>query len=189
MPDAPVDSWRMFYDPAVVSKFKDCGVTILDAPSEVVGTVLIYLGKDANSEDPEDLKAAEQVLMKIRPYVRSVNSSAYIDDLANGEVCLSLGWVGDVLQARDRANEAGKGLTIDYNIPKEGAVMLLRHAGDPGGRQAPAQRASLHRLPAAARRGGEELQFRQLREQQRRLLRARQGRREERHEHLSARPK
>jgi putrescine transport system substrate-binding protein len=125
MPDAPVDSFRMFYDPAVVSKFRDCGVTVLDAPSEVVGTVLIYLGKDANSEDPADLKAAEAVLMKIRPYIRSVNSSAYIDGLANGEVCLSLGWVGDVLQARDRAVEADKGITIDYNIPKEGAIVFF----------------------------------------------------------------
>ncbi|MGH8284719.1 MAG: extracellular solute-binding protein, partial [Steroidobacteraceae bacterium] len=125
MPDAPVESWRMFFDPAVVSRFKDCGVTILDAPSEVVGTVLIYLGKDANSEAPEDLKAAEEVLMKLRPSVRYVHSSRYIDDLANGEVCLTLGWVGDVLQARDRAVEAGKGLTIDYNIPQEGAVVFF----------------------------------------------------------------
>lgn len=125
MPDAPIDSWRMFYDPAVVSKFKDCGVTLLDAPSEVVGTVLIYLGKDANSENPEDLKAAEDVLMKIRPFVRYVNSSKYIDDLANGEICLALGWSGDVLQARDRADEAGKGLTIKYAIPREGAVMFF----------------------------------------------------------------
>jgi len=125
MPDAPVDSWAMFYDPAVVSKFKDCGVTILDAPSEVVGTVLLYLGKDPNSEQPEDLKAAEDVLMKIRPNVRYVNSSKYIEDLANGEVCLSLGWVGDVFQARDRANEAGKGINVKYNIPKEGAIMFF----------------------------------------------------------------
>ncbi len=78
-----------------------------------------------NSEAPEDLKAAEDVLMKIRPYVRYVNSSKYIEDLANGEVCLSLGWVGDVFQARDRANEAGKGVTIKYNIPKEGAIMFF----------------------------------------------------------------
>jgi putrescine transport system substrate-binding protein len=125
LPNAPVDSWRMFYDPAVVSKFADCGVTVLDAPSEVVGTVLIYLGKDANSLDPADLKAAEDVLMKVRPFIRYVNSSKYIEDLANGEICLALGWVGDVLQARDRANEAGKGITIRYNIPKEGAVMFF----------------------------------------------------------------
>ncbi len=125
MPNAPVDSWRMFYDPAVVSKFKSCGVTLLDAPSEVLGTVLIYLGRDPNSEKPEDLKAAEDVLMKIRPYVRYVNSSKYIDDLANGEICLALGWSGDVLQARDRATEAAKGIDIKYNIPKEGAIIFF----------------------------------------------------------------
>lgn len=125
MPDAPVDSWKMFYDPAVVSKFADCGVAVLDAPSEIVGTVLIYLGKDANSEDPADLQAAEDVLMKIRPSIRYVNSSKYIDDLANGEICLALGWVGDVLQARDRAEEAGKGITIRYDLPKEGAIMFF----------------------------------------------------------------
>lgn len=125
MPDAPVDSWRMFYDPAVISKFADCGVTILDAPSEVVGTVLIYLGRNANSEDPADLKAAEEVLMKIRKSVRYVNSSKYIEDLANGEICLTLGWSGDVLQSRDRANEAAKGVNIKYHIPKEGAVMFF----------------------------------------------------------------
>lgn len=125
MPDAPVDSWRMFYDPAVVAKFADCGVSILDAPSEVVGTVLIYLGSDANSENPQDLKAAEEVLMKIRPSVRYVHSSKYIEDLANGEICLALGWSGDVLQARDRADEADKGITIRYNVPREGAIMFF----------------------------------------------------------------
>jgi putrescine transport system substrate-binding protein len=125
MPDAPVDSFAIFWDPKVVSKFAKCGVSVLDAPSEVVGAVLIYLGKDANSEKPEDLKAAEQVLMSIRPYIRLINSSKYIEDLANGEICLAMGWSGDALQARDRAKEAGKGITIKYNIPKEGAVMFF----------------------------------------------------------------
>jgi putrescine transport system substrate-binding protein len=125
MPDAPVDSFAMFYDPKVVSKFADCGVTLLDAPSEVLGTVLIYLGRDANSERPEDLAEAEKVLMAIRPYIKYINSSKYIEDLANGEICLALGWSGDVLQARDRANEAGKGITIKYLIPREGAVMFF----------------------------------------------------------------
>jgi putrescine transport system substrate-binding protein len=115
----------MFYDPKVVSKFADCGVTLLDAPSEVLGTVLIYLGRDANSEKPEDLAEAEKVLMAIRPYVKYINSSKYIEDLANGEICLALGWSGDVLQARNRANEAGKGITIKYLIPREGAVMFF----------------------------------------------------------------
>ena len=125
MPDAPVDSFAMFWDPKVAQKFAKCGISVLDAPSEVVGTVLIYLGRDANSEKPEDLKAAEQVLMAVRPYIRLINSSKYIEDLANGEICLALGWSGDVLQASSRATEAGKGATIKYAIPKEGAVMFF----------------------------------------------------------------
>jgi putrescine transport system substrate-binding protein len=125
MPDAPIDSFAMFYDPKVVSKFKGCGVAVLDAPSEVVGTVLIYLGKDANSEKPEDLAAAEKVLTTVRPYIKYINSSKYIEDLANGELCLALGWSGDVLQARDRAVEADNGVKIKYLIPKEGAVMFF----------------------------------------------------------------
>jgi len=125
MPEAPVNSFDMFYKPEIVSKFKSCGVTILDAPSEVVGTVLLWLGKDPNSEAPEDLAAAEAVLMQIRPYVRYVHSSKYIEDLANGEICLAMGWNGDVLQARDRANEAKKGFKVKYNIPKEGAIAFF----------------------------------------------------------------
>jgi putrescine transport system substrate-binding protein len=125
MPDAPVDSFAMFWDPKVASKFAKCGISVLDAPSEVVGTVLIYLGKDANSESLEDLKAAEKVLMAVRPHIRLINSSKYIEDLANGEICLALGWSGDTLMARDRADEAGKGIVIKYNIPKEGAVQFF----------------------------------------------------------------
>ena len=123
MPDAPVDSLRMVYDPKVVSKFQDCGVSVLDEASEVVGSVLMYLGKDPRSNSPEDLQAAENVLMSIRPYLRYVHSSRYIDDLANGETCLALGWSGDIKQARDRARDAGKGVEIDYRIPKEGTIM------------------------------------------------------------------
>ena len=131
MPDAPVDSFAMFWDPKVASKFAKCGISVLDAPSEVVGTVLIYLGKDANSEKPEDLAAAEKVLLAVRPYIRTINSSAYIENLANGEICLALGWSGDVLQARDRAEEAKKPFTIKYNIPKEGAVMFFDNMAIP----------------------------------------------------------
>jgi putrescine transport system substrate-binding protein len=58
----------------------------------------------------------------MRPYIRYVHSSRYIDDLANGETCLALGWSGDVKQARDRAREAGKGIDLAYSIPREGAI-------------------------------------------------------------------
>jgi putrescine transport system substrate-binding protein len=122
MADAPVASLALFYDPKVLAKFKDCGVSVLDAPTEVVASVLQYLGRDPNSEKPEDLKAAEGVLMGMRPYLRYVHSSRYIDDLANGEICLAFGWSGDVKQAHDRAHEAGKGIDVHYALPKEGAI-------------------------------------------------------------------
>jgi putrescine transport system substrate-binding protein len=125
MPDAPVDSLRMVFDPEVVRHFKDCGVSFIDSPDEVVNTVLVYLGRPANSERPEDLAAAEKVLMSIRPYVRYLNSAKYIEDLANGEICLALGWSGDVGQAAARAREANKGNTIRYNIAREGAMLFF----------------------------------------------------------------
>lgn len=122
MPDAPVDSWRMVFDPAVVSHFQDCGISILDAPSEVVATVLLYLGRNPTSNSFEDLKAAEAALKAMRSYVRYVDSSRYIDNLANGDICLAMGWSGDIKQAHDRAAEAGKGIDLAYSIPKEGAI-------------------------------------------------------------------
>jgi putrescine transport system substrate-binding protein len=125
MPAAPVDSFAMLFDPAVIRQFQQCGVSILDAPDEVVASALIYLGRNPNSEAHEDLMAAEQVLLSIRPYVRYINSSKYIEDLANGEICLAMGWSGDIGQARARAREAGKDVKIRYSIPKEGAIMFF----------------------------------------------------------------
>jgi putrescine transport system substrate-binding protein len=123
MPDAPLDSWRLVLDPAVISKFKDCGVSVLEDPTDMVGTVLLYLGKDPNSQSEGDLKLAEQALLAIRPYIRQITSAQYIEGLANGELCIAVGYSGDVLQARDRAAEAGKPVDIRYSIPKEGALM------------------------------------------------------------------
>ncbi len=122
LPDAPVDSWRLVFDPAIVARFEGCGVSVLDDPTDIVSTVLLYLGKDPNSESEADLAAAEAVLMKIRPYLRTIHSSQYIDQLANGELCIAVGYSGDILQARDRAAEAGKPVDIRYSIPREGAL-------------------------------------------------------------------
>ena len=122
-PKAPVDSWSLILDPKWAAKFKDCGISVLDAPDEVVGVALAYLGKDPNSENLDDLKAAEELLMKIRPYVRMIHSSQYIDSLANGDICVTLGWSGDILQSKSRAEEAGQGVEIAMTVPKEGTII------------------------------------------------------------------
>jgi putrescine transport system substrate-binding protein len=123
MPDAPLDSWRLVFDPAVASKLAKCGISVLDSPAEMMRAVLSYLGKDPNSQSPEDRAAAEETLLKIRPYIRNINSSEYIEALANGDLCISVGYNGDVLQARDRAREANKGIAIKYVVPKEGSII------------------------------------------------------------------
>ena len=122
-PKAPLDSWTLIFDPKWAAKFKDCGISVLDAPDEVVGVVLAYLGKDPNSENPDDLKLAEDLLMKIRPYIRMIHSSQYIDSLANGELCVVLGWSGDILMAKQRAIDAGQGVEIALSVPKDGTII------------------------------------------------------------------
>ena len=117
-----IDSWSAILDPANAAKLAKCGITMLDAPTDVYGSVAIYLGIDPNSEAPGDLKAVEIALMKVRPYIRYFHSSSYINDLAAGEICVALGWSGDVLQARDRGAAAAKPVKISYAIPKEGAI-------------------------------------------------------------------
>jgi putrescine transport system substrate-binding protein len=125
LPDAPLESWSLVFDPKLLARLQDCGVSVLDSPDDVVGSVLAYLGKDPNSESPEDLASAEKVLRTIRPYVRYIDSTRYVADLANGDICLALGWSGDIAQARRRAAEAGHALSIGYSVPKEGALSIV----------------------------------------------------------------
>ncbi|HEV7358645.1 MAG TPA: polyamine ABC transporter substrate-binding protein [Steroidobacteraceae bacterium] len=123
MPDAPLDSWRLVFDPVVAAKVAKCGISLLDSPAEMLRGVYSYLGKDPNSQSAEDLAQAEAVLLKIRPYIRNFSSSEYIEALANGDLCISVGYNGDVMQARDRAREANKGIEIKYVVPKEGSIL------------------------------------------------------------------
>ncbi len=118
-----IDSWSAVFDPTNAAKLAKCGISMLDAPSDVVDSVLIYLGRDPNSEKAEDLAAAEEILLKVRPYVRYFHSSQYLNDLATGEICVSLGWSGDMVQARDRGAEGETPVKVAYSIPKEGAIM------------------------------------------------------------------
>ncbi len=117
-----IDSWSAILEPENAAKLAKCGITILDSPTDVFSSVLIYRGLDPNSERPEDLATVEQTLTRVRPYIKYFHSSQYINDLASGEICVAIGWSGDVLQARDRAAAAATPIRIAYAIPKEGAV-------------------------------------------------------------------
>jgi putrescine transport system substrate-binding protein len=122
LPNAPLNSWDLLFKPENAAKLKDCGITVLDAPSEVIAIALNYLGLNPNSEKPDDLAKAEALLTAVKPYIRKFDSSGYIDDLANGDACLSLGYSGDVYIAKSRAADAKKGVNIAYVIPKEGTI-------------------------------------------------------------------
>lgn len=115
-----IDSWAVLFEPENIKKLSGCGVAFLDSADEMLPAMLNYMGLSPNSEDPEDYKKAEAKLLAIRPYVTYFNSSKYISDLANGEICVAAGFSGDVFQAKARAAEAGKGIDIAYVIPKEG---------------------------------------------------------------------
>ncbi|MEL6197146.1 MAG: polyamine ABC transporter substrate-binding protein [Pseudomonadota bacterium] len=118
-----IDSWSVIFDPEQIAKFKDCGIHILDSPTELIPAALNYLGKDPDSFDQGEIEEAAALLEQIRPNVQQFHSSSYINELANGNICLAVGWSGDVLQARDRAAEADNGVLVEYAIPKEGALM------------------------------------------------------------------
>lgn len=123
MADAPVNSWDMVFKPEIAAKFKDCGIMMLDAPDDIIPAALNYLGLDPNSSKPEDIEKAGALMTSVRPYVQKFHSSEFINALANGDICIAVGFSGDILQARDRADEAKNGHTIIYSVPKEGAQM------------------------------------------------------------------
>ncbi|CAN7186332.1 polyamine ABC transporter substrate-binding protein [Pseudomonas sp. LjRoot277] len=118
-----IDSWAAVFEPENIKKLHSCGVAFLDSADEMMPTVLNYMGLDANSTNPEDYKKAEAKLLAVRPYVTYFHSSKYIADLANGDICIAIGFSGDMFQARNRAAEAKKGVNIAYSIPKEGGAL------------------------------------------------------------------
>ena len=121
MPNAPVDSLDMIFKPEVVSKFADCGVTFLDSAADTLMLALQYLGLDPNTTKPQDYKAAEQLLLKVRPYIRSFDSSEYLNGLANREICIAMSWSSDYALSRARARAVGVNVNLAFTVPKEGA--------------------------------------------------------------------
>ncbi|OAP41017.1 spermidine/putrescine ABC transporter substrate-binding protein [Sinorhizobium glycinis] len=116
-------NWDVIFNPEIAAKFKDCGIHLLDSPTDIMPSALAYLGLDPDSHEAADLEKAADLLLKVRPYIRKFHSSEYINALANGDICLAVGFSGDIFQARDRAAEAKAGVTVDYSIPAQGAQM------------------------------------------------------------------
>ncbi|TNH83424.1 polyamine ABC transporter substrate-binding protein [Aeromonas sobria] len=119
--DAPVNSWDLVFKPENMAKLKECGVSFLDSPTEMLPAALQYLGFKPDSQKPDELKQAEALFLSIRPYTAYFHSSKYISDLANGNLCVAVGYSGDLQQSKARAAEANNGVTLTYTIPKEGA--------------------------------------------------------------------
>ncbi len=116
-----IDSWDTLLKPENIAKLKSCGVSFLDSPTEMLPVALHYLGLQTDTQKKEDLKKAEDLFLKIRPSIGYFHSSKYISDLANGNICVAVGYSGDIQQAKSRAAEAGGKVKVAYDIPKEGA--------------------------------------------------------------------
>jgi putrescine transport system substrate-binding protein len=123
--EAPTDSLKLIFDPTYAKKLADCGISLLDTPQEVFPAALVYRGRPPLGREQADLDSAVETLMAIRPYIRKFHSSQYINDLANGDLCVAFGYSGDMVQAQSRAAEAKNGVTIAYSIPKEGAMLWV----------------------------------------------------------------
>jgi len=118
-----VDSWAFIFQPDLLKRVADCGVYILDSPEDMIAVALQYLGLNPDSKKPDDIRKAAALLSQIRPFVKKFHSSEYINALANGDICLAVGWAGDSFQARSRARDARNGIDISYVIPSEGTLM------------------------------------------------------------------
>jgi putrescine transport system substrate-binding protein len=133
--EGKIDSWDIVFKPENLAKFRDCGVHMLDSADDIFPAALDYLGLDPDSTKQADLERAADLVGKIRPYVRKFHSSEYLSALATGEICLVVGWSGDIMQAKSRAAEAKNGIEIGYVIPKEGAQMFFDNLAIPADAQ------------------------------------------------------
>lgn len=130
-PDGKIDSWDLIFKPENIAKFKACGIHMLDSADDILPAALRYLGLDPNTTEAADLEKAADLVAKVRPNVRKFHSSEYLNALASGEICLVVGWSGDIKQSQKRAAEAKNGVEIGYAIPKEGAQMFFDNLAIP----------------------------------------------------------
>jgi putrescine transport system substrate-binding protein len=131
MGDQPMNTWDIVFKPENLKKFADCGVYVLDSPEDLFAIALRYLRLNPDSKAPGDISKASALLQRMRTHVRRFHSSEYINALANGDICLAIGWSGDSFQAKNRAREAGNGIDIEYVIPREGTLMSMDNIAIP----------------------------------------------------------
>ena len=125
LPDHPMDSMDVLFDPEVVSKVADCGVVLLDDPTDLLPMMMAYLGRDPNSVDDESLAAAEAQFKKIRKYIRYFSNDKMLVDMPNREVCVVMSWSGDYASIVARAREANLDIEVRYTVPKEGSGLWV----------------------------------------------------------------
>ncbi|MBV6656939.1 MAG: polyamine ABC transporter substrate-binding protein [Devosiaceae bacterium] len=121
--DFDYNTWDLVFNPEIAAQLQDCGIFWLDAPTEMIPAALNYLGLDPRSTDPDEIAQATEMMMTARDSVQKFHNSENINALANGDICVAVGWSGDMLIARDRAAEADNGVNVEYLIPQEGALM------------------------------------------------------------------
>ena len=167
--DKPITSWEQVLRPENLKKFADCGVYVIDSPEDLFSITLNFLKLDPNSKNPEDIRRAEEHLFALRRYIKKFHSSEYINALANGDICLAIGWSGDSFQARNRAREAGNGSRDRLCDSKRRNPDLARRAGDPQGRAASRGSVYVHRLSDASGRRRAQHQRHAFRQWRRRL--------------------
>ena len=160
--DAPLDTWSLVFDPEIAAQLSDCGIYIVDAADDMFPSALNYLGLPHDSRDPGEIEQAAELLSQMSANVRRFHASEYINALANGDICVAVGYSGDILQARDRAEEAGSGIGIAYFVPREGGGDVVRFVRHPGRCPQSGKRPRLHRFHAASRHRGGECQLRRL---------------------------
>lgn len=123
--EQPLDTWDVIFKPEILKKIADCGVYLLDSPEDLLAIAARYLGMSPDLRDASSVSRAASLIAGVRRYVRKFHSSEYINALANGDICLAVGWAGDSFQAQNRAREAGGGVDINYVIPREGTLMSM----------------------------------------------------------------
>jgi putrescine transport system substrate-binding protein len=143
LPQAPVDSWALLFDPTIAARLADCGIGLYESPNVIVPSVLAWLGEHPNSEGQAELERAAHALLSVRPYIREITDGSLVEDLATGELCVIIASNGDAMQAEERRRIAGNRQPIRYSIPKEGAVMWLDVAAIPADAPHP---VNAHRL-------------------------------------------